>query len=243
MAKGSILNELKKLIHCVVDNNGNFRTIPIGMVKKLELPEERIRIIQTFVRLLVSTDFLQPDTRIYITNEYITIDGVYEKIKNGDYTVGREVTFNSVRNRIYRDQMKISNTFGNDIVTDLYASSKKVDKYINIMAEQFAKLADSTLKDGLRLNISKDCINSSVTDDEFNSFIEVIKPYTEIRMKEVEDSIDDRVAGYFNYLLSCPDECLSEDDLDRKIVLVEVLTTGEMHKDKSCDDAVSTDID
>lgn len=243
MAKGSILNELKKLIPCVIDNNGNFRTIPIGIVKRQELSEERIRIIQTFVRLLVNTNFLQPETKIYISNEYITIDGVYDKIKNGDYTVDREATFNSVRNRIYRDQMKISNTFGNDIVTDLYSSSKKIDKYINIMAEQFAKLADSTLKDSLRLDIPKDCINSSITDDEFNNFIEIIKPYTEIKAKEVEDNIDNRVSGYFNYILSCPDECLSEDDLDRKILLVELLTTGDIHKNESSSIEVNTDID
>ena len=68
MAKGSILNELKKLIPCIIDNNGNFRTIPIGIVKRQELSEERIRIIQTFVRLLVNTNFLQPETKIYISN-------------------------------------------------------------------------------------------------------------------------------------------------------------------------------
>ena len=139
--------------------------------------------------------------------------------------------------------MKITNTFGENVITDLYASNKKIDKYITAMAEQFAKLSDSSLKKSLRLSLPENNINSSVTDDEFNKFIEIIKPYTEVKMKEIEDSIDTKVSGYFNYILTCPDECLSENDLDRKILLVELLTTGELHKDNTYDKEISTDID
>lgn len=225
MAKNKSLSQLKEVIDLMIDKNGNFRAVPRGYIGKQELSGDRLRLMEMILRLFLETDFLNPETRLYLSNRYITIAGVRESmINNGLYDNG-ELTESAVRNRIYRDQAKIESVFGDSFISDILMSNvKPIARYTEALGKEFAKSGDNELKKGVRLNLAEDIISTSIDDDEFDEFVEIIQPYLEPQMRFIEENLSARAVGYFNYVMGCPDKCLSATDLERKNKLITLLT-------------------
>ena len=68
MAASTTFQILKKLAPDMIDNNGNFRTIPIGEIKKRNLSDSRITLLKSLYTLLRMRDsHLRKQDFIYLT--------------------------------------------------------------------------------------------------------------------------------------------------------------------------------
>ena len=219
MSKVSILVKLKGIIPDVVDEYGNIRVKHIGEVGKLGLSEGRVRTLNNFISLLKDTDVIVKETKIYIFNKYISMKGVNEEInKNSD----KPIAYNSTVSKIQYDRLKLESAFGDSVLEDILYYNEDISKYERIIAEQLLSVSTSLdIKNNLVLELPEDCVNTEISDDEFLEFISIIAPYTKKQIKWVQENIDRRYIGYFNYITHMP--ISSKKDKDRLEMITKML--------------------
>lgn len=220
MATWSILKDLKEIIGDLVDNNGNFRTLPIGSVGRRRLSNNRIKLMQDIVRLLRDTNIISEETKMYVFNRHITIKGVNQAFMD---KTGEFIKFKSTSSKIQYDKSKLEKMFTNRVFVDIL-TNRDITVYERAVAEQFSKYSKNNLRDGLILDISKDGINRELTDEEFQEFITIVAPYVKSHVEFISKNIDKRLSGYFNYITSMPK--LNEVDKER-LDMLKTLILGE----------------
>lgn len=226
MAASSNAQLLRKTIPDFVDKNGNFRTIPIGELKKRNLSESRLNLLKSLYTLIMTEGFLTRETRMYLTDPYITMNGI-NSILNRELEEkspgSPEITLNATYSKIGAGKRKLNEYFGNSIMSDILFKTQNeeaIKQYSSRVAAAYAKnkktSTNGVLRENLALELRTDIMNSELTSEKFDDFIATITPYIKEQMKVVADGIDDDTVGYFNYLLYSP--ILSDEDklrLDR----------------------------
>lgn len=204
MAKSGFLNYLKEIIHDMVDSNGNIRPIPVGVTGRRNLPDNRIKLLSDLIRLLRDTDIISDETKIYINNKYITMRGVNEEINNK--MKGKEKRhLKTTISRIQYDQLKLEKIFGSDFFVNVLVKGNDISIYEKIIAEQYMKYSKKEdLRKNLIINIPKNCMNTELSDEEFEEFVSVIAPYVKRHVKFIESNLSEEWCGYFNYLMYMP---------------------------------------
>lgn len=219
MAKSSILEQLKSVIGDMVDSNGNIRVMPVGSLAKLNLSANRLKLLSDIIQFLKTSDLINEETKIYIFNRYITLQGVNDLIND---KLESKVGINTTMNKIMYSKRKLMRIFGERYLTDLLSGSGDIKYFEKIFLEVSTKYNDnSKFKSMLAINLRDDCINTQLTDEEFADFISIIIPYTIKHIRYIEENIDVRYCGYFNYLLSSNQ--LNEEDTQRFNKLKEIL--------------------
>lgn len=215
MAASTTFQILKKLAPDMIDNNGNFRTIPIGEIKKRNLSDSRITLLKSLYTLLMDEGFTSKETRLYIFDPYITMSGVNNTInrllqesKSWD---GKEIPINNTYYKIQYDREKIDKAFGTTVATDIVyksGNSSMIAEYNKRLAQLYAKRnktsVNGALRENLALELRTDLMCSSIEQEKFDTFVEVIKPYIKEQMQAIVESLDPDMIGYFNYLLYNP---------------------------------------
>lgn len=205
MAKAGFLAYLKQVINDMVDSNGNIRPMPTGTIGKMNLPADRIKLLANLIRLLNDTNIITEETKIYINNRFITMEGVNNEInknKKGKNIRKLKATYS----RIWYDKAKLEKIFGEDFFTNvLIRRDSDISVYEKIIAEQYLKYSNGgKYRQNLMLNIPADCINTELSDEEFEEFVSIIAPYVKKHVKYIEDNLNEEWRGYFNYLLCMP---------------------------------------
>ena len=213
MAKDGFLEYLRGIISDLVDSNGNFRVMPIGMTGRRNLSIDRIKLLQNIIVLVTKTSIVTKETKMYLLDRYISIRGVNERLRDN----GKDIKFSNTQSKIQYDRNKLQKIFGSHVFVDILTGNK-IETYEKTVAEQFIKYSDDgKLRDNIALNIPCDCISTELSDNKFKQFIEVILPYIKSQMQYIEDNLDIESCGYFNYLLSMPN--LSGVDKERADLL------------------------
>jgi len=212
MAKSSSLDLLKNIIADMVDKNGNIRVRPIGALGKRELSNGTLNFLTNLIMFLRDTSFFTDDTKMYIFNKYITISGVNEAFNGG--IIDDTIKLTTTIGRIYYDKNKFEKVFGSSMLVDVLIDTSIISKYESILLKQFIKYSSSNelRKNVIGLNIPKDVINMSLSDDKFEKLLDTIEPYTKPVIDKVNASLDQEIWGYFNYLMSIP----KLDGIDRQ---------------------------
>ena len=210
MAKGKILSELKQTAIDMIDNNGNFKTIPTGLTGQRNLPESRIMLLKDLLTLLKDSEIVCNETKLYIFNRYITLKGVND-VMNESFNKGdKPISYSTTTSKVNYDRSKLEKLFGYDLISDIVLRSNNEDKmkdYSNKIAFAYAKWGNKEgrkLRDNLVLSLNPAVLNTELDEDQFNELIATIEPYTRDKMQEVAKSLDEDCVGYFNYLLLCP---------------------------------------
>lgn len=199
--KPKIFKQLKLYIYAIRDKNGNYRTVPRGVLKGSNIPSDRLKLLWQFVSLLLDTEFIHKESKVYLSNLGATMKDtrmLLADIEDKDIDSYNEKT---IINRIYTDQKKVEQVFGNSVLSDILYGINTGDRVAAIIAGELAKLMPSSLKDEICLDIKNDCICTELDSERFQQFMETIVPYTKSRMRFVSASLDDEAVGYFNYLI------------------------------------------
>ena len=202
MTKKNILQFIKGALPCLIGEDGNFREEPLGMLQKLN--QDRIDLLKDFIKLLMTTNIITRETRIYIKDPYISYRNVSEKINRELQNGEKEVNSNTVSAKIQYDRKKLDTKFGTDFILDMMTQTKSLDKYREKIASAYVTYGttNTKIRKNLLIDIPSDCVNANVSDEDFESFIDIIKPYIRSQVEFISNNLPQSSCGYFNYLLS-----------------------------------------
>lgn len=221
MGKTGLFYDIKKIVPDLIDNNGNFRTMPIGVFNKVKVPKKTVEIFKSFLALLKNTNIIHDETKLYLFNPYITLKEVNEEI-NSRYN--KKLVLNTTISKVGQDRMKIVALVGDDFVHQIISSKFDYDMYAHIIAEQSLKYKEDgvkDLRDNLLLPLNRDIINYKLSDEDFDTFLDIVKPYMKSHIDTLARNIDEKMIGYFNNLIV--NHNLSEKDKERYELLLQFL--------------------
>jgi hypothetical protein len=194
--------------------NGALKDEPDSKSKLLRFSKDTIAQLGRVVRLIMTSDFVSESSKLYYSNVYMTISGVYLKERDREDT-----TFNKVKNRIAYDTAKVSRHFGDtlqDIVMcrepDLGRLALKLEALYRKHMNEFS-LQDKIL---LKMPSVKPC--SILSHDEYMRVISILKTYSKKAVKDAEESIGYIEWGYVEHLLQNQSELNTVDEFNLAIL-------------------------
>lgn len=235
MGNSTLLKEIKNVAADVIDNNGNFRTVPIGAVGKRNLSEDRLKLLQSFLALLRDTSMICDETRMYLFNKYITLKGVTDELNSKLRPGDKEINGHTTNAKVNYDRSKIQSKVGENIIQDILINNGN-ESALKIYAVKIAecnvlygKSKGEDLRDYIALNLDKKALSSELDEERFNNLIVTIMPYLKSHMRAVEKSLDKESIGYFNYLVQSP--ALYGVDKERYDYIKELLSPTDIFDD------------
>ena len=103
----SILKQLKPVVCDFLDKDGNILYEPSGRYIRINIKPDRIEFLRQFIDLLLNTKCISNETKMYISNRYMTISNVYEELKVSN----KDINLNTVKAKIFYDKNKIAALF------------------------------------------------------------------------------------------------------------------------------------
>lgn len=219
----NIFKQLKFLIYDVYDNEKEeFRDNPIGRYALLKDDLNRFEIAKLFVKLVKETDYFRKETVVYLMDPFSNNNQALDKIEK---IYGIKVSPNTLYQIWYRDREKFIKEFSENFFMDitLYATSD-VDKYREILERHIENIDNVSLLSACRLKLNCDEFRYETTDEEFDNFIQKIRPYIDINIKKVQESLDIELLAYINYITT--HKSLTEIDTERLKKLRKILIKG-----------------
>lgn len=196
------------------------------MLNRVQSMTDNKRIVQltnAYWKLLVDTFYLKEEAYDVLINldSYATVEERY----------GTKSSY--IRNIVYREKKRLTSDIGVDIYLDVLLYNMKSDSEIEYLTAVIMDLINQTeLRDEVgyldKVIIPLDDYpvhrNTELTNDSFVKMANVLKPLSKTYLKPILDSSD---MGYIKYLLTEPDEYLSEQDLSRKSYLLQTWWLNE----------------
>ncbi|MBU3101909.1 MULTISPECIES: hypothetical protein [Clostridium] len=218
--KGNILAQLKEIIYAFVDSEGRILDKPKPYtINTIKLNKRRNDFIRQFIDLLLNTKFITNESKIYLLNKNYTMRNVHEEIQK----LGSRIAYRTVTAKLYYDSTKIASVFTSKMLTEiLFYDKANMDMYEEALADVLNKYSNKKiLHENIGLKLPKTKLNNSLSDDEFNDFLQIIKPYLKSQINFIYDNINKRSIGYAEYLLSST--LLSDIQKEQKNLLLECL--------------------
>lgn len=198
--------------------------------------EERARLLKSTYELVLNAKFMNSFTKEYLTHSNRNYDDIvneYNEINDSN------LDLNSGRSRITFCQRRIADIFkcirydNKDLnfltwlmygkahmgIEDSEEKKELRDKFIKqymLFNDLYGSVIEIEKKDMLiKLPTCKKV--SSLSEDKFNDFMEVIEPYSRFRLSVVQKAINEMTeeVGYLRYLMSRTSK-LSEEDIERR---------------------------
>lgn len=211
--------QLKQLINdFVVD--GEILEQPLGRTIKKELSKERVEFIRLFIDLLLNTNYISDETKIYLSDRYITLEGVKLKLEER----GMESNINTIKSKVWYDKNKIIADFGGDLLLNVIGySDTDITSYMIKLGDLLIKYNNVNLLKNISLDlrIEDTELNTQLDERDFQEFLTIIAPYSKKHRTFLSENIPKNMVGYAMYLLS--NNLLKGDDLERKKMLLEIL--------------------
>lgn len=229
MPKLGVFYDIKNIIPDLMDNNGNFRTYPIGVIGKRNVSDYRLGLVKAAIQLILNTNIVTTETKMYISDRYITKRGVNEKL-NESREEDNKIPYKTTESKIAYDKAKIDKLLGPRFFTDILMYSNNnsaVTVYETNLLQAMEKYGESSrsgIREAIALDLDKRLFCKKLDDTKFYEFIKDIGPYLKSHMKAVASGLDRESVGYFNYLLLSP--VLNEDD-ERRLKILDQRIKGE----------------
>jgi len=218
MGEASLSKQLKGLVEDFTDDNGNILDKPKYKNIKTWIQGDRIEFLRQLVDLLLNSKWLKEETKIYIKDRYITKEGVYEKLKYA----GKDVNLNTIRSNIHNDMKRIASAFGERFLVNVTEYMNfDITSYKQILADLRAKKSNVKILNNIALKLPPGDSTTSISQEEFDEFMSIIKPYTKRQMEFISNEISNSVVGYIKYILTST--LLNDVDKQRKEQLMMLL--------------------
>lgn len=217
---GNLFKQLKQVV-CGYYRDGKMLDNPVGVTgRQIGDDEEINNFFKRLVWLLMNTSMTCEETKVYLSDMYITYKGVADRIAE---VTGRTPNVNTLQTKTYYDKMKVIKYFGDTFILDLvYMKDKKNLPYLNERLDMaYTKFSSSNLL-GDKLAVKLPEVTEAVTqldDATFSEFLHVIAPYTRAQMQFIHDNVDLKAVAYCHYLLNARELPSSKDEENRQILL------------------------
>lgn len=230
--KNKLLTEIKEYIYSLRDEYGNWRDEPIGIVAKAKTPSENILVAKDIISVIISSDNISMETKIYINNRLANIKDSNKllnemidsanAISKTDNIISHK-SYNSTVVKISQDNDKLTEILGADTLKNIIYNrpfdKDKTKKIIDNFLLEYGQSDNS--RDNLDLFIRKDLVSKTYSEgsNAFFDRLSDLEPYLIQRKRIIEEVInaDEEFVGYFNYLLnsSAINDNITNRDRDR----------------------------
>lgn len=228
--------------------------------------EERTDYIRKFYECLLNSKKMNEVGLMYVKHSNFSVRKVVELYNEGLKESKRENP-NTVKSRIILCANKINNSFIDitykegfknkektvdplelimtaRIVSDsIYEAIKEAENQIDRFVEMFD--TSKNKKNNLLIKIPGAAKVDILSDEDFEEFFEIIRPYSKREVKSVEDAMFDmkKACGYFNYLMT-PGVKLKEIDRERQDLLFRWMgiSTTKSDEEDAGDDMLDFDL-
>lgn len=194
------------------------KTVMIAKVSRIANNNKVVQLAGLYWDLLVGTYYLKEET-------YLNI------IKGLTYSEIQVITqTKSIHTVIYRDKQRLKQDLGVDILTYIEEgnyNTKEIDGYMIILEQLLSEqdMRDQTnLLNKLNINFNQYTYHKDLAMDDM-AYMQLVdrlsilsKSYTEMVVREMDSP---EIMGYIKYLLGTQDRYLTEQDKQRKIVLMQ----------------------
>ncbi|HAN09591.1 MAG TPA: hypothetical protein DCP90_03145, partial [Clostridiales bacterium] len=163
------LNNFMKQVKEIVSEflvNGEIADVPWGNIGKRNLSLQQIKLLRLFTDLVINTRIIQPETKMYISNKYITYRGVADHFK----IIGKETLCeSSIQSIAYRDKCKLESKLGKDILRDIieYSRTADLDAYEERLLENLAYYGNGSMLDKLKIKLPEEEMVTDIDDDTY----------------------------------------------------------------------------
>ena len=227
-----LMDDLRKLNYDLYDEADKIREHPYHQILKLKTSERNLELAKAVLYFVKNADILQRTGMAFLNCKEYTVqmqkivrkledEGEYE----GKYDGLNQFKYDQTKlKKIFPDQLMIHRLMQNETEqdgTDLY------DEYRNQLETARSQFNLAGSKSNLRLKLRKvkAVRNPKISDEEFKTFINIIKWYTPRNMEKMQRHITDEQLQYFDFILK--GKGLNETDLKRMKVIQDMLTVGE----------------
>lgn len=194
------------------------KTVMIAKVGGIANNNKVVQLAGLYWDLLVGTYYLKEET-------YLNI------IKGLTYSEIQVITkTKSIHTVIYRDKQRLKQDLGVDILTYIEEgnyNTKEIDGYMIILEQLLSEqeMRDQTnLLNKLNINFNQFTYHKDLAMDDM-AYMQLVdrlsilsKSYTEMVVREMDSP---EIMGYIKYLLGTQDRYLTDQDKQRKIVLMQ----------------------
>ena len=206
----------------VLDNYKDKKLLdaPVGRYIRKELDDDRLKLVKDLTELLMETDYISEESKIFLSTPYINYQGVVDEIYINS---NRITTTNNVQSKVWYDKEKLVRDLGGELPIDvLEYTNRDVRVYLDRIANLRLKINKSDLLKEVGLKFPKKTVYcDNIDDEDFEEFLDVIAPYTKKCMGRVANGIDEKVLGYIRYITTHKN--LSETDKKRYADLKELI--------------------
>lgn len=202
--------------------------------------EEKVKILENVYETVLNISFMNEFSKTYIRNPHITVRDVVDIYNLTIKNESNKINESTGRSRIIYCSQKINRVFKDveynrekyDIITWLF--KKKTAFSENIQNEELDKINQEFLR---QINEFKDTYNkvrykknrkdliidlpkvtevNEIEDDDFENFMEIIRPYSKNQVNIIQSVINnmEKEVGYYNYLMNNTN--LSKKDKERR---------------------------
>ena len=191
-----------------------------GRYIRKQLDADRLKLMRDLTEFLMETDYISEESKIYLSVPYITYKGVVDEMYIRHNKI---VNLSTVQSKIWYDKGKLVKEFGADMPLDIIEyTNKDVKIYMDKLATLRLKVNKVNILDNVALDFPKETIYcDSISDEEFEEFLDIIAPYTKKCMGNVVKNIDEKVLGYIRYITT--HKCLNDTDKQRYADLKELI--------------------
>lgn len=204
--KSQIINDLKKLHECIVDDNEQFVSKEQYVFKmrraypNISVTDREFEFLKGLINLVMTTKMTSTNTKNYIKSH---ASSVGDYVRNYNLTVEKEkqLISGSVSANVDYDKNKLFKFFPDNIIESVINHETDMNAYekmLNNARSEFIKSRD--MFNNLALNIPDNVACSTLSDEEFDELISTIAPYAKSQMEYIIKNLTDEQIGYLNYI-------------------------------------------
>lgn len=211
--------QIRDVIYVFWDNeNKQLREQPIMTFIPRKISDDRKALLRLFTKLLVDTDFINDlGAREYLASKGETYKDVANRLNLNADTVRKRVFYYCSVSKL---KGKIVEKFGDTFLTEIIQYPNhditSIEQAINKELIKYLGLKD--LQKDIQIDIPRMRGCTDLNDEEFEEFIDIIKPYI-TKFKETNQMrLTTRQCSYFWWLVN-NQYCLKDKDLERFKIL------------------------
>lgn len=210
-----LLKELQEYHYSLRDIDGRWRKNPIGFIYNAETSEKDIKTVKYILDIILDSDYISAETKIFIASKGINIRGVNEIINitreskaRATATVLKPLSYNNTCSKLQDDNDALDVYLGNRVLRDIVYGQvddeARVAKRLLKFRDRFGDSTNYRENLELRLRDIKPKITSFKNNEEFFDILGSLEPYLAQRKEIIEGAINSNTEfiAYFNYLLS-----------------------------------------
>lgn len=210
-----LLKELQEYIYSLKGENGLWRDKPIGLVGKARTSKENLEKLKTAINILLASDKLSDDTKIFISSRKITVKAANDILNDARHMASeklgkqlRNISYNVTVNRVNEDEQELINTVGlnffKDLVYNMSVSENDFNQKLTKLIRKYSVYEKQ--RNNLNFYINADIVRCDKYkgNEEFFDILSTLEGYLVQRREYLEKQINENeeFVGYFNYLLS-----------------------------------------